>query len=342
MKNDPLTICGVEIQPGEKLTLAMPTPEIYTCAPLHIPMHIIHGKKKGPLLLICATLYGDEVNGIDIVDRLLHLSSLKGLNGTLLCIPVMNVYGLISHSRLLPDGRGLAESFPGSEKGSFGGRLAHLFSSEIIEHMTHCINIRSGSQHTYKIPQVCYHPEDPQAKIMAKAFGAPIMVASDEKTGFFYGEKEKPKVPTLIYEGGEALRGDEYAIKLGLRGIVKVLKELQMVSIKSKVQESKESFHATKEHVWIRAPLSGLLHFIKKIGKPIKEGEKLATITDPFGSQKRYDVMAPYPGIITAINTHPHVYEGQGVIEIARLETTSTERAIDIPPLGLNIIDYDS
>jgi len=126
MKNQPITICGIEIQPGEKLTLAIPTPQIYTCAPLHIPMHIIHGKKAGPRMLICATMYGDEVNGIDIVDRLLNLSILKNLSGTLLCIPVMNVYGLINHSRYLPDGKDLAKSFPGSDVGSFAARSARL------------------------------------------------------------------------------------------------------------------------------------------------------------------------------------------------------------------------
>lgn len=339
MKNQPITICGVEIQPGEKLTLAMPTPEIYTCAPLHIPMHIIHGKKAGPRLLVCATLYGDEVNGIDIVDRLLQLSVLKNLSGTLLCIPVMNVYGLINHSRYLPDGKDLAESFPGSDMGSFTARLAHLFSSEIIEHMTHCLNIRSGSQHIFKLPQIYYHPEDPEAKSLAEAFNTPIIRPAQEKTGFFYSESGKPKVPTLIFEGGEAYRSDEYTIKLGLRGIVKVLKQLQMIRIKPKVQ-SKKTLPLVSEHTfWIRASTSGLFHFIKKVGKYVQKGEKLASITDPFGSTKQLDIVAAMSGIITAINTHSHVYEGQGIIEMAALKAPQQE-PVEIPSITPNIVDY--
>ncbi len=341
MKNRPITICGVDIQPGEKLTLAMPTPEIYTCAPLHIPMHVIHGKKEGPRLLVCATLYGDEVNGIDIVERLLSLTSLKNLSGTLLCIPVMNVYGLINHKRLLPDGRDLSESFPGSEGGSFAARLAHLFSSEIIDHMTHCIHIRSGSRHTYKLPQVYYHPDDAKAKNMSKAFGTPVMITSEDKTGFFYSEMGKPKVPTIIYEGGEALRSDEYAIKLGVRGIVKVMRELGMVRIKSKVPEALGTPFMTKNTLWIRSPLSGLFHFVKKVGKMTEAGERIATITDPFGSAKRHDVMASCSGMITAINTHPHVYEGQGIIAMAEVEDPQKPQ-IEVPDIEPNVIDHHS
>lgn len=340
MKNKPINICGVDIQPGEKLTLAMPTPEIYTCAPLHIPMHIVHGKKEGPRLLICATLYGDEVNGIDIVDRLLNLTSIKNIYGTLLCIPVMNVYGLINSERFLPDGKDLAESFPGSESGSFASRLAHLFSSEVINQMTHCLNIRSGFHNTFKLPQVYYHPEDHAAIEMAQAFGTPIIRPSQEKTGFFYSESGKPKLPTLIYEGGESNRSDEYTIKLGLRGIVKVLRSLEMIRSKPKVKGEKSSSYQTIGTEWVRAPSSGLLHLIKKIGKHVEVGETLGTISDPFGSTKKYDVVSPTKGILSAVTTHPHVHEGQGIIEIAEIEGYRKAEPLEIPPIQPNIVDY--
>src|SRR5690554_4280509 len=104
MKNSPFRLCGIDIQPGERVTLALPNPEIFTCAPLHIPIHVLHGKEKGPVLLICATFDGNEVNGIAILQRLLTLKTLKNLKGTLIAIPVMNVYGLMNHSKSLPDG----------------------------------------------------------------------------------------------------------------------------------------------------------------------------------------------------------------------------------------------
>ena len=314
MKNEVLNICGINVQPGEKLTFALPTPEIYSCAPMHIPMHIIHGKKAGPRVLICATLYGDEANGIDIVHRLLNLSLLKNLQGTLICIPVMNVYGLINHTRLLPDGHDLANSFPGSHRGSFASRLAHLFTSEVISLMTHCINLRCGESNIYKLPQVYYHPEDQEAAHLSQLFGAPIIRPSDEKTGFFYSESGRPKCPTLIYEGGEAHRTDDYSARIGVKGIVKVLKALNMIRLKS--EPKKVSTLTIPKSLWIHASTSGLFHFRKRVGQKVEKGQVIATIADPFGTSINVDILVPQSGIISATTTHPHVYEGQGVIEI--------------------------
>lgn len=337
MKNHPIEICGVKVQPGERLTLALPTPEIYTCAPLHIPMHVIHGKKTGPKVLICATLYGDEANGIDIVHRLLETHLLKNISGTLICIPVMNVYGLINHNRFLPDGHDLAENFPGSETGSFAARLAHLFTSEVINLMTHCINIRSGPSHIYKLPQVYFHPEDQVATHLARCFGAPVIRPSNEKTGFFYSEQGMPKCPTLIFEAGEAHRTDDYSIKIGMKGIIRVLKELQMVRLKAKPKE--KSFIEAKKAVWLHSPGSGIFQLNKQIGKKIEKGEHLGVVADPFGSSKKYDLIAPESGILSSATTYPHVFEGQRLIELTLTEKTH-EKPIEVPPIEPNIIDY--
>lgn len=338
MKNEVLKICGVNIQPGEHLTFALPTPEIYSCAPLHIPMHIIHGKKAGPRVLICATLYGDEANGIEIVHRLLNLSLLKNLHGTLICVPVMNVYGLISHSRLLPDGHDLADSFPGSKKGSFASRLAYLFTSEVINLMTHCINLLCGASHIYKFPQVYYHPQDQEATRLAKTFGAPIIRPSNEKTGFFYSESGQPKCPTLIYEGGEAHRMDDYSAKVGVKGIIKVLKELSMIRLKT--EPKKSTTLISSESFWVRASTSGLFHFRKKVGQTVEKGQVIGTIADPFGTSANSDIVAPRSGIISATTTHPHVYEGQGIVEIClEKQKAPSYTEVEPPILQPNIVD---
>ena len=337
MRNSPLTICDVTIQPGEKLTLALPTPQLYACAPLHMPIHVIHGKTAGPVLLLGATLYGDELNGIDIVNRLLNLHLLKKIAGTIICIPVLNMYGLMNRSRLLPDGRDLAEAFPGSEKGSFTARLAHLFSTKIIDHITHCINIRCGMGPIYKLPQVYYHPEDPVACDLAETFGVPVIRTSDEKTGFFYSESGAPKCPTLIFEAGEAHRTDDFSSKIGVRGIVRVLRRLQMIRTKNKGKTT-ASIHV-KSADWLRASGSGLFHFRKKVGQTVAQGEKVGVIEDPFGTEFPFDVIAPQSGIITAITTYPHVYEGQGIIEVCSTQENEQCLAMfDAHPSDIEVV----
>jgi predicted deacylase len=314
-KSRSFSICGVEVQPGEKVTLALATPEIYTCAPFHVPMHVIHGRKEGPRLLICATQYGNEVNGIAILQKLLHLNLLKTLQGTLIAIPVMNVYGLIHHTKFLPDEGDLLKNFPGSRTGSFTSRLAHLFSSQILQHVTHCINIQSGAAHIYKLPQVCHEADDDASKHLAEMFEAPVIYSTDEKTGFFSRDPEMPRCPTLIFRGGEAERTDDLTIRTGLKGIIKVMRELHMVRLKSSLR--KEAFSLTiKKTSWIRAPGSGLFSLLKKVGTKVEMGERLAVIIDPFGTSQQYDVVAKDSGVIIAVNTHPLVNEGQGIVQL--------------------------
>ena len=331
-KSRPFPICGIEVQPGERVTLALPTPEIYTCAPLHIPMHVIHGRREGPRLLICATQYGDEMNGIAILQKLLHLNLLKTLQGTLIAIPVMNVYGLIHHTRFLPDEGDLLESFPGSQTGSFTSRLAHLFSSQILHHVTHCVNIQSGAAHVYKLPQVCYEADDETSKCLAEVFEAPVIYSTDEKKGFFSKDPEMPRCPTLIFSGGEAQRTDELTIRTGLKGIMKVMWHLHMIRLKSRPKRGNASLTIEKTS-WIRAPGSGLFHLLKKVGMKVEAGERLAIIADPFGTSQQYDVVTRESGVIIAVNTHPLVNEGQGVMQLGHpVEKIHETSKLEIPP----------
>jgi len=267
MKNTTLTICGINVQPGERVTLALPTPEIYTCAPMHIPMHVLHGRKAGPKLLICGTFHGDEVNGIAIIQRLLNSGSLKSLSGTLIAIPVMSVYGLINHSRLLPDGHDLEASFPGSETGSFAARLAHIFTTEILDHCTHYLGIRTGGPERYKVPHVLYQKEDEVAYKLAQSFGSQIIQSTEDKLGIFDHDPNKPKCPVLIYEAGEANRLDEWAVRTGVKGMVRIMRELGMIRLKSS-QKVVSPFEVS-ETTLVRAPGSGLFSFKKRVGDQV-------------------------------------------------------------------------
>lgn len=329
MKNSPLSICGVNIQPGERVTLALPTPEIYTCVSSHIPMHILHGKKEGPRLLICGTFHGDEMNGIAIVQRLLHLKILKNLVGTLIAIPVMNIYGLINRSRFLPDGHDLESSFPGSETGSFSSRFASAFTSKVLNHCTHYLNIETGGPNCYEIPHIVYQKEDEMAYRLAKRFGSSLIKSKTEQLGIFHRDGNQLKRPVLIYKGGEANRIDEWPIRVGVKGICRLMRELGMVRLKTLARL--EEPYEVSEMTWMHAPGSGLFSFKKRIGVHVEKGESLGMISDPFGTGKEYAVIAQETGTITAITTQPLVYEGQAVVQIG-----SHEKALP-PPLPIDI-----
>lgn len=319
MKNKPFSIGNTVIQPGERVTLGLPTPELYTYASLHMPIHIIHGKRTGPTLLICAAIHGDEMNGTAIIHRLLKLGLLKSLQGTLIAAPVINIFGLITHARNLPDRRDLDASFPGSETGSFAARLAHYFKKEILGKITHCIDIHSGEPHQYWFPQIHTNLDLPETKSLASAFQAPVTNHTESERGLLWQNRETPPIPTLMYEAGEPLRLDEWGIRIGLKGIIRVMRHLNMLSLKSKMQKPFSPMIVREKH-WLRAPGSGLCEQYKKMGSYVRKGEVLAEIYDPFGTTQHFRLCAPDDGLIIAKNTLPLVNEGDPIVHIAQTQ----------------------
>lgn len=315
MKNKPLQICNATIQPGEQVTLALPTPELYTCAPMHIPIHVIHGKKEGPCLLVCAALHGDEVNGIAIIQKLLNYVQKKKIAGTLIAVPVVNIYGLMSQQRYLPDRRDLERNFPGSETGSYAARYAHFFNEQIFSKATHCIDLHTGEQHFQKYPHVITNFKRDEMLDLARVFRAPLMIDSETNFGFLWQMDEKEGIPTLIYQTGEALRLDSVGISLGLRGITKVMQHLGMIQSVTKESPHKP-FMVDKTH-WIRSPGSGLCRLFKKLGSKVKVDDEIASISDPFGTAQKFLVRSPYNGVVIEQNTLPLTNEGEPLVRIA-------------------------
>ncbi len=326
MKNPPLKISNITIQPGERITVALPTPEIYTCAPIYIPIHILHGKKQGPTLLVCGAIHGDEINGVAIIQRFLKLRMLHSIRGTLIVIPTMNIYGMITMSRNLPDRRDLEGSFPGSKTGSFASRLANLLTEEIFQHITHCIDLHTGEPHIAKFPQIITSTENLESKQLAYHFKAPVILNTQDSKGLLWLlHKEPTSIPTIIYETGEALRLDFRGIHLGVRGIVRVMKNIGMLTSSIKGAKIPSSILIDSE-TWVRAPSSGLCEVFHKLGTFVKKGTRLAKIFDPFGTEQREEVFSPVDGIVIARNHLPIINEGEPIVQIAEIREPAAEK----------------
>jgi len=325
MKNTPLKIGDISIQPGEKITLALPTPEIYTCAPIYIPVHVIHGKKAGPVLLVCGAIHGDEINGVAISQRLLKLRMLRSLQGTLIVVPTLNIYGMMTLSRNLPDRRDLDGSFPGSETGSFASRLAHFLNQEVFSHITHCIDLHTGEPHISKLPQVKTVAGFFEAEKLAESFQAPVTVPVESKYGLLWLlEQNEKSIPTIIYETGEALRLDDRGIKIGVQGVVRVMRSIGMLPANPKPGKTLKTVRL-KSEFWVRAPSSGLCETFGKVGAFVKKGRRIAKIFDPFGTEQKEEVFAPFDGIIISRNNLPILNEGEPILQLAEVKESAVE-----------------
>lgn len=309
---------GHHIAPGTRQTIDLPIPQLYTHTPMEMPVHVIHGKKAGHCLVVCAAVHGDEINGIEIIRRLVNQSSLKRLRGTLIAIPVVNVYGMIQGSRYLPDRRDLNRSFPGSEKGSLASRIADLFMTEVVSRATCVIDLHTGAVHRSNLPQIRGDLNDPETRELARTFGVPVMIQSRIRQGTLRESVSAQGIPIIVYEAGEALRLDELSIRVGVRGINHVMSGLKMLPPRKATRKIFKPYIAQSSS-WVRAPISGIMLNNTKLGVSVKKGDPLGSMADPFGP-KRAEILASHSGVVIGRTHLPLVNEGDALIHIARID----------------------
>lgn len=319
MKNKPITIAGQEIKPGTITTVSLPVAHLYTQTKINIPVHVHHGKNAGPKLFIIGTIHGDELNSIEIIRRLHLHHALKHIHGTLITIPVANVFGFVLRTRYLPDRRDLNRSFPGTKSGSLGARLANLLIEEIVTQCQYGIDLHTGAVGRLNMPQLRVNLDTPGAEKLALAFDVPVILDAKIRDGSLREAASELGIPLLVYEGGEALRFNELCIRAGVKGIMHVLSEVGIIKTPTK-KRSKYNPVITQNSRWIRATSSGLVQPIGQIAKAVKKGELLAYIHDPFLQNESVTLSAPFDGIIIGQSNLPLVNEGDALYHIASIE----------------------
>ena len=314
----PLIIAGETIQAGETRHLQLATVPLYTGANMSMPVFVRRGKRSGPTLLVSAAIHGDELNGIEIISRLINSKAISTIKGTLIAVPFVNGYGVLNQSRYLPDRRDLNRSFPGSTRGSLAGRIAHLFLNEIVSKCDVGIDLHTGAIHRTNLPQIRANLDDPRAYEMAKAFGVPVLLNANLRDGSLREAAGELGVSMILYEAGEALRFDELSIRAGVQGILNVMRQLGML-YKTKARPKKSKIIepiVARQSGWIRATDSGFVSHQKQLGDYVERGDCLAVIKDTFGAT--LDIMTSNAkGIIIGKQNIPLVQEGEAVYHIA-------------------------
>lgn len=280
-----------------------------------IPVVVIHGKKAGPRLFVSAAVHGDEINGVEIIRRLLGAPAMKRIQGTIFAVPVVNVFGFVNQSRYLPDRRDLNRSFPGSARGSMASRLAYVFMREIVSRSTHGIDLHTGAIHRSNLPQIRTSLDNEDCASLARAFGVPVVINSAMRDGSLRQAASEKGIPTLLYEAGEALRFDEVSVRAGVRGVLSVMRHLGMITSKRRPKAAAEPVLA-RSTTWIRASKGGILRTVVSLGARVSGNETLAWISDPLGDED-VAVLASEPGILIGRTELPLVNEGDALFHIA-------------------------
>ena len=269
------------------------------------------------MVFITAALHGDEVNGVEVIRRLLRSSALRRIKGTILAVPIVNAYGFLGNSRYLPDRRDLNRCFPGSETGSLGSQLANMLMTEIVSRCDYGIDLHSGAIHRPNLPQARGEFSDPEVVRMARAFAAPVMLKAGYREGSLRLAAAEAGVPVLLYEASEALRFDDYSVRVGMHGVLRVLKDLGVIEAR-RLPKLKVAPVEARSSRWLRAPTGGLFRTRAGLGRHVTQGQTVGYVSDPFGAAEE-PVVAEFDGIVIGLLRLPMVNQGDALMHVARV-----------------------
>lgn len=317
-----IRINGTEIKAGGSASLNLNLYQLPTKTVIEIPVYVFRSVKPGPVLLLLAGMHGDEINGIEIVRRLITRDDVKNpLCGSIIAIPVINIISFVSGSRELPDGRDLNRCFPGNKNGSLGSRIANDLMNEIISQIDFGVDFHTGGAKINNYPQIRCVFDNPTNLDLAKKFAPPIIINSPFRDSTLRKEAAKKGKPILVFEGGESSRFDYLSINEGVNGCLRLMKYLKMI----RVDLPRNPAVLLEKSTWVRAKSSGLFHSYKVNGSRIKKGEAIGMICDPYGEHQE-KLVAPIDGYIVGINNQPVVNQGDALMHIGARDGEGRKR----------------
>jgi uncharacterized protein len=314
-------IGGQRVEPASRKTVELEVSLLANSTRMNLPVHVVHGATPGPTMFVSGVIHGDEIQGVEIVRRILAALHADRMAGTLLAVPIVNGFGFLNHSRYMPDRRDLNREFPGSERGSLASLLAELFFSDVVKRAQYGVDFHTAALHRSNLPQIRIAPEDRELAALAEAFAPPVILTSKLRDGSLRQCAKQAGIRVLLYEGGEALRFDEAAIDVAVKGTLRMMQSIGMIDDAPKTPGHHVAVQSSSS-TWLRAPDGGILHSVRRSGDRVGKGEPVGVISDPLGSVQ-VPVLAEDDGIIIGRTNLPIVNRGDALFHVARIKAKS-------------------
>lgn len=310
MKN--IVISDQEIRPGEFKEISIRIARLPSHTQIETPVYVYRAPQDGPTLALMAGMHGDEINGTEIVRRVLDQGHHQVKRGTVLCMPIINVYGFLNYSREVPDGKDINRSFPGSKSGSLASRVAYHVTHEVIPCIDYGIDFHTGGAMRTNYPQVRCVMQDARNAELAAAFHAPFTLDAPFRPHSLRQTAARQGKNIIVYEGGESVRFDQHAIEEGINGSLRLMKYLKMIDW---APDPKEENRIVWSSSWVRAKTAGLFQAQVRCGELVKKGQVVGIITDPFAEFKE-TVKVPAMGYVVGLNNNPVVNAGDALLHL--------------------------
>lgn len=308
-----ITINDQVILPGQNVQTRLLVSRLPSGTIIDIPVYVYRALDDGPVLLLMAGMHGDEVNGIETIRRMIRGKMLYPQRGTIIAIPILNIYGFLNFSREVPDGKDVNRSFPGSKTGSLASRVAHRFTQEILPYIDYGIDFHTGGASRTNYPQIRCLTEYPENQRLAQAFGAPFILNASLRAKSLRKEAFQQGKYIIVYESGESLRLDEIGIKMAIKGTMQVMQELKISE--NKIDKLPVKPIVCEKSNWIRAKVSGIFRSRVTIGQFLKKDEVYGSLADPYGDME-LRLKSPYTGYIIGLNNMTVVNQGDALLHV--------------------------
>ena len=309
---------------------------------LPTPVLVVNGARTGPVLCLTAAIHGDELNGIEIVRRILHGIDPEELSGVVIGVPIVNLQGFQRTSRYLTDRRDLNRFFPGQSQGNSAARIAHSFFNDIVQHCQFLVDLHTGSAHRDNLPQIRANLHHPDAAAFAQAFGMPVILHNEGTEGMLRKAALDIGIPSVTLEAGKSLTFQEEAIKYGVKSIRTLLSNLTMLESDSSWDKLESIYYHS---AWVRVDHGGILFSTVELGDQITKNKVLGVVTNPI-TNIRSEIISPYNGKVIGRAIDQVVMPGFAGFHIGIQE--SEEKVARIggkirkPPNNQSIIAFES
>ncbi|NCO63357.1 MAG: succinylglutamate desuccinylase/aspartoacylase family protein [Flavobacteriales bacterium] len=310
-----ISILGHDIPLGTSKEINFNIAKLHTATIIEVPVIIERSKKAGPTILFTAGIHGDEINGVDIVRQIISKKINKPKRGSIICMPILNVFGFLNSSRSFPDGRDLNRVFPGSANGSLASRVANRLMTEIIPDVDLIIDFHTGGASRFNAAQIRIVKDKPELEALASVFGAPFTLYSSNIGKSFRNACHQLGKPILLFEGGKSFFVDDTISKVGIEGVKRILSHFDMLNPKKTVSPPKDSTVFVDESKWIRAKHSGMFKAQVAMNTKVSFNTVLGQITDPYG-KVHHHVKSTIEGYIINVNEASLVYQGDALFHI--------------------------
>jgi uncharacterized protein len=329
-----LELLGTEVPPGISMRLAWTPGVAFEGLETPTPVLVVNGTREGPTICLTAAVHGDELNGIEIVRRVMHGLEPEELSGAVIGVPIVNLQGFHRSSRYLPDRRDLNRHFPGNATGSAASRIAHSLLQDIIAHCSALIDLHTGSFHRTNLPQIRADLKRSDVLELTRGFGPLIVLQSPAAIGTLRRAATDAGVPTVTLEVGEPLRIQVEAVDQGVKSIAGLLHSKNMYLKREFWDEPQPIFYQSR---WIRADHGGILLSEVELGDTIAKGHLLGTVIDPV-SNAHSEIHSPVNGRVLGMALNQFVMPGYAAFRIGIETEVPHASHLPVPPDAPTIV----